>query len=140
MTTSGTVVRLRSSVRRHAVFRHAAWWALAAVPVGFLALFFVWPLGTMLGRGLVADGSIDLAGVWDVVTASRTGTVVRSTVGLAAMGTAGALAVGLPAAYVLYRLRWRGQNAIRALVAVPFVLPTVVVAAAFSALLGRQGL
>ncbi|PKQ26792.1 MAG: iron ABC transporter permease [Actinobacteria bacterium HGW-Actinobacteria-4] len=131
MRTRGRIAGLR---------HHVAWWALAAVPVGFLALFFVWPLGTMLGRGLIADGGIDVAGVWNVLTATRTGTVVRSTVELAAMGTAGALALGLPSAYVLYRLRWRGQSAVRALVAVPFVLPTVVVAAAFTALLGRQGL
>jgi thiamine transport system permease protein len=122
------------------VRRHLAWWALAAVPVGFVALFFIWPLGTMLTRGLVEAGTIDLAGAWEVLSSPRTGAVVRSTLGLALAGTAGALVIGIPAAYVLYRLRWRGQSWVRALVAVPFVLPTVVVAAAFTALLGRQGI
>ena len=50
------------------------------------------------------------------------------------------MAIGVPAAWALYRLRWRGQVAARAIVAVPFVLPTVVVAAAFGALFARHGL
>lgn len=120
--------------------RHLVWWALAAAPVGFLALFFVWPLLTMLSRGLVADGMVDFVGAWEVLTETRTSTVVVSTLTLATAGTLGALALGIPAAYVLYRLRWPGQAAVRGLVSVPFVLPTVVVAAAFTALLGRQGL
>jgi thiamine transport system permease protein len=135
MLTHGRAAGLRPHMRHH-----LAWWALAALPVGFLAVLFVWPLGTMLERGLVADGAVDVAGMWEVLTSTRTGTVVRSTFTLAATGTVGALAVGIPGAYVLYRLRWRGQSVVRALVAVPFVLPTVVVAAAFAALLGRQGL
>ena len=120
--------------------RHLAWWALAAAPLGFLALFFLWPVGTMLGRGLVNESGLDLAGVGEVLASPRTLTVVRSTVELALMGTAGSLVLGLPLAYVLYRLRWRGQRVVRALVAVPFVLPTGVVAAAFTSLLGRRGL
>ncbi|MEX0913812.1 MAG: ABC transporter permease subunit, partial [Demequina sp.] len=127
--------------RRPATRRHLVWWALAAVPVAFLALFFVWPLAAMVGRGLVdSGGNPDLAGAAAVLGEARTWTVVRSTLTLALTGTAGSLALGLPAAYVLYRLRWRGQQVVRALVAVPFVLPTVVVAAAFTALLGSQGI
>ncbi len=114
------------------------WWALAFVPLAFLGLFFLWPLAAVLGRGLF-DGGVDLAGLDDVATSSRTTKAVITTLGLAFAGTLGALVLGLPGAYVLYRLRWRGQVAVRAIAAVPFVLPTVVVAAAFSALLGRSG-
>ena len=45
------------------------------------------------------------------------------------------LVVGLPAAYVVARFDFRGRRAFRAFVTVPFVLPTVVVATAFLALL-----
>jgi thiamine transport system permease protein len=44
------------------------------------------------------------------------------------------------AAWALYRIRWKGQSGARALVTVPFVLPPVVVAAAFGALLRPSGL
>ncbi|WP_062209745.1 ABC transporter permease [Demequina oxidasica] len=119
---------------------HPAWWALAAVPVAFLGLFFLWPLLTILGRGLIVDGHLDVAGAWEVLTEPRTGKVVATTIWLALLGTVGSLLLGVPAAYALFRVRWRGQKAVRALATVPFVLPTVVVAAAFSALLRPSGL
>ena len=44
------------------------------------------------------------------------------------------IAIALPASYVLGRYRFRGRNLVGALVVVPFVLPTVVVALAFLAI------
>ena len=113
------------------------WWALAGVPVAFVGLFFLWPVGAVLWRGL-ADGG--LGGVWDVLSSARTMRALGTTVGLALAGTAGALLLGLPAAWALSRFAWRGRRTVRALVTVPFVLPTVVVAAAFQALLSRSGM
>ena len=57
---------------------------------------------------------------------------------LAAAITAFSLLVGLPAAWVFARFTFPGRRLLRALFAVPFVLPTVVVAAAFLALLGPR--
>ncbi|MDE0572298.1 iron ABC transporter permease [Demequina sp. B12] len=118
--------------------RHLTWWGLAAVPLVFLGVFFVWPLLTVLIRGLW-DGGFDWAGTWAVVVDSRTADALVTTALLASLGTAGSLALGIPGAYVLYRLRWRGQATVRGIAAVPFVLPTIVVATAFTALLGRSG-
>ena len=47
--------------------------------------------------------------------------------------------LGLPAAYVLHRLAFPFRNVIRALLLVPFVLPTVVVGVAFRLLVGESG-
>jgi thiamine transport system permease protein len=58
----------------------------------------------------------------------------------ALLSTVLTLAAALPAAYVFARYRWRGKTLLRALATVPFVLPTVVVAAAFGALLGPNGM
>ncbi|MFV0286029.1 MAG: ABC transporter permease, partial [Demequina sp.] len=118
--------------------RTLSWWLLAAVPLAFLGLFFLWPLASVIAHGLL-DGGFDAAGTWAVLADSRTADAVVTTLGLAAAGTVGSLALGIPGAYVLYRLRWRGQRTVRAVVGVPFVLPTIVVASAFSALLGRSG-
>jgi thiamine transport system permease protein len=49
------------------------------------------------------------------------------------------LVVGLPGAYLFARFQFRGKTLLRALTGIPFVLPTLVVAAAFSALLGPRG-
>lgn len=121
------------------------WWVLAGVPLAFLGLFFLWPAGTVVVRGLLGDHALggsggDLAGAVAVLTASRTVRAIGTTAVLAAAGTAGSLALGLPVAWAVSRFSWRGSRTVRALVTVPFVLPTIVVAAAFSALFASSGL
>ncbi|MBI3739844.1 MAG: iron ABC transporter permease, partial [Chloroflexi bacterium] len=49
------------------------------------------------------------------------------------------LLIGLPSAYLFAHFDFRGKSLLRALTAVPFMLPTVVVAAGFNALLGPRG-
>lgn len=119
--------------------RGLGWGLAAAVPLAFLTVFFAWPVVTLIGRGLLPGGVLDLAGVAEVLSRDRTWRVLRLTLVQAVAGTAGAVVLGVPGAYVLYRCRFRGQRMVRAFVTVPFVLPTVVVGAAFRALLGEGG-
>lgn len=116
--------------------RPLVWAAVVAAPLGFLGVFFAWPLLAVLWRGLAGTGVVQ---AWEVLSRPGMPNAILTTGELALAGTAGSVIVGLPAAWALYRLRWRGQGVVRALVAVPFVLPTVVVAAAFSALFARHG-
>jgi thiamine transport system permease protein len=95
--------------------------------VGFLALFFVWPTVALIGRGVSEAGSSTMP--W-----SRIADAAVTTVWLAGAGTVLTLAVGLPAAWALFRTPWRGSRVAIALVTVPFVLPTIVVASAWRAL------
>ncbi len=46
---------------------------------------------------------------------------------------------GLPLAYIFARFDFPGKSILHALLTIPFVMPTVVVAAAFMALIGRNG-
>jgi thiamine transport system permease protein len=109
-----------------------AWRALTlGLPLAFLALFFVYPLSAIVERGLRGDGDAPI----DVLTDPLTREVVWFTVWQALASTVLTIAVALPAAYVLGRYRFRGRNLVGALVVVPFVLPTVVVALAFLAIL-----
>ena len=62
-----------------------------------------------------------------------------SRVWSAALGTLVSLALGLPAAHVLYRRRLPGGTVLRAALLAPFVLPTVVVGVAFRQLLADSG-
>lgn len=107
--------------------------ALTLPPAAFLALFFTYPLGTILARGLTQDGALDVP--FDVLSDSRTIQVAWFTVWQAAVSTTLTLAAGLPLAWATSRVSYRGRSLVRALVVVPFVLPTIVVAAAFVALL-----
>ncbi|MGL4649904.1 MAG: ABC transporter permease, partial [Caldilineaceae bacterium] len=50
------------------------------------------------------------------------------------------LAFGLPLAAIFARYRFPGKSLLRALTTIPFVMPTVVVAAAFTTLLGPRGM
>jgi thiamine transport system permease protein len=115
--------------RPHAALTRAARWAL---PLAFVALFFLFPLLTVLARGLRPEGRWDLTALTNVVTDPGLRGVVVFTVWQAALSTALTLVVGLPAAWVLARRRFRGRSVVEAGVLVPFVLPTVVVGMAFS--------
>ncbi len=109
--------------------------ALLAVPVIFLGVLFVVPLAAVVRAGL-ADGP--QAGL-DVLGSPQTWAVVGFTVLQAALSTLATLLVALPAAVVIALYRFPGRGLLRALVLVPFVMPTVVVAAAFLALIGPTG-
>lgn len=114
--------------------------ALAAlVPLAFLAVFFLLPVGGMVLRGLRPDGAWALGDAFEVFTRPRVGRVLWFTVWMAALATTVTVLLGLPLAYVLHRLRFPGRRVLRALVVMPFVLPTVVVGVAFRTLLSDSG-
>jgi thiamine transport system permease protein len=112
--------------------------ALLVVPVLFLAAFFVLPVSRIVALGLAPDGQPELGVLGRVVTDGAVRRVAWFTLWQAALSTLLTLAAGLPGAYVLSRFDFPGRAALRALVTVPFVLPTVVVGSAFLALLGPR--
>ncbi|WP_109002173.1 ABC transporter permease [Streptomyces rishiriensis] len=118
----------------------AARLGLLAVPVAFFAVFFAYPVAAIVARGLHVDGAWRFGRLWDVLGQSDIRHVLWFTTWQALASTALTLLVALPGAYVLARLDFPGRQALRAVVTVPFVLPTVVVGTAFLALVGRGGL
>ncbi|MBT5206325.1 MAG: iron ABC transporter permease, partial [Acidimicrobiaceae bacterium] len=108
-----------------------------AIPVGFLTIFFLYPVGSILVRGIGAGGLERLVGL--LGRGSFRG-VVWFTLWQAVVSTVLAVLVAWPGAHLLARRRFRGQAVLRAAVTVPFVLPTVVVGGAFLALFERFGL
>jgi thiamine transport system permease protein len=112
---------------------------LALVPLAFLAVFFVYPVLAILGRGLVPDGALDVSPLREVARDPSLREVIWFTLWQAALSTALTIVIALPGAYVLARLRFPGRGVVRALATVPFVLPTVVVGSAFLSVLGNGG-
>jgi thiamine transport system permease protein len=94
----------------------------------FVGLFFLWPVLTIVARGLSVDA------VTDVLGRASTRAVVWFTFWQAVVCSVLAVLTGLAPAYVLARYGFPGRRLLLALVTVPFVLPTVVVGAAFLAL------
>jgi thiamine transport system permease protein len=109
------------------------------LPLAFLALFFFYPLVEMLGLSLAPGGKLDLSPFYTLLTDAYYGRLLAFTTGQALLSTLLTLLAGMPAAYVFARYDFRGKSLLRALSTVPFVMPTMVVAAAFTALLGPQG-
>ncbi|MFE4692038.1 ABC transporter permease [Streptomyces sp. NPDC056749] len=112
---------------------------LMAVPVAFFALFFAYPVAAIVGRGLKADGVWQFGRIGTVLSRPDILDVLRFTTWQALASTALTLLIALPGAYVFARFDFPGKQLLRAVVTVPFVLPTVVVGTAFLALLGRGG-
>ncbi|QUW94085.1 Putative 2-aminoethylphosphonate transport system permease protein PhnU [Streptomyces sp. V17-9] len=118
----------------------AARLGLMAVPVAFFAVFFAYPVAAIVARGLKADGVWRLGRIGDVLAQSDVRHVLWFTTWQALASTALTLLIALPGAYVFARFDFPGKQVLRAVVTVPFVLPTVVVGTAFLALVGRGGL
>ncbi|WP_307843479.1 iron ABC transporter permease [Streptomyces sp. B15] len=112
---------------------------LMAVPAAFFAVFFGYPVVAIVGRGLREGGQWQLGRIGQVLSDPDILQVVWFTLWQAAASTALTLALALPGAYVFARFDFPGKRVLRAVVTVPFVLPTVVVGSAFLALAGRGG-
>ncbi|MEU2680153.1 iron ABC transporter permease [Streptomyces sp. NPDC007107] len=110
-----------------------------ALPVAFFALFFAYPVVAIVGRGLKADGVWQFGRIGTVLSRPDILDVLWFTTWQALASTALTLLIALPGAYVFARFDFPGKQLLRAVVTVPFVLPTVVVGTAFLALLGRGG-
>ena len=93
----------------------------------------------MLVRGFAPDGVLDLTGFGEVLGRARTQRIVGFTLAMSAAATVLAVLLGVPVAHTLYRLAVPGRRVLRAIVAMPFVLPTVVVGVMFRSLLGDGG-
>ena len=109
------------------------------LPFVFFALFYFYPLAAILRLGLLAEGRLDTAALGQLFTSRSILGVLWFTLWQAVVSTLLTLILAVPGAYVLARYRFRGQALIRAVATLPFVLPTVVVAAAFVALIGPSG-
>ncbi len=105
------------------------------MPLVFLALFFFYPLAAVFRLAGDAALKSGLGGA----ALSRLGGALWFTIWQAALSTLLTLMVGLPAAFVFVRFRFPAKRVLSALLTIPFILPTVVAAAGFNALLGPKG-
>lgn len=113
---------------------------LLSVPLLFLLVFFFYPLGSLLQLSLWQEGRLNLSGFYEIATSRYFLQTLWFTVWQAALSTLLTVSLALGSAFVFVRYRFWGKGLLLALSSLPFVLPTVVVAAALTALLGRDGL
>jgi thiamine transport system permease protein len=113
--------------------------AVYLLPLAFLAVFFFYPLVRIFGVSLTLAEGGGLEALHRLIGTGYYARTLWFTVWQAAVSTLLTVLLALPGAYVFARYEFRGKTLLRALTTVPFVMPTIVVAAAFSSLLGPRG-
>ena len=114
--------------------------AFAAVPVLFLVIFLIYPLVRILALGFGPIAQTGLGAIRQAAVDTDLGRLLLSSAGQALLSTILTLAAGLPVAWIFATYRFPGKELLRALLMIPFVLPTVVVGSGFASLLGSGGL
>lgn len=122
-----------------ALARRIGFVVLAAIPAIALVVFFVYPVGSIVGLGLYGPTGPGLDAFARVASRGRFASIASFTVWQAALSAGISVLLGVPGAFLLYRRRFRGRGVLRALVTVPFVLPTIVVGLAFRTLVAPGG-
>ena len=108
--------------------------AARAAPLVFLAVFFAWPVASMLA------GHLRPGAVAEVLTDASLRGVAWFTLWQAVVSTVLALAVGLPLTWAVSRWTFRGARLLAALATVPFLMPAVVMATGVAALIPSRGI
>jgi len=117
ITTEYLTLRLRSNL----------YWGAA---IAFIALLFYWPVLRVFIQGFANGFGSNVGDAWPVLW---------FTVWQAVLSTVICVLLGLPGAYLLYRKSFKFASTVRALISVPFMLPSLVVAIAitqFTAIFG----
>ncbi len=120
--------------------RTALKWLIYLAPLVFLSLFFLFPLARIMIYSFAPEGILDLSGFTQILTSPYYLEIIGFTIAQAFISTVLTLILALPCAYVFTRYRFPGKSLLLTLSTLPFVLPPVVVATAFIALLGERGL
>jgi len=111
---------------------------LYLVPLVFLAIFFFYPLVSIFVLSFAPEGTLDLSELPKLIRSDYYARTLWFTIWQATLSTLLTLTLALPGAYVFARYQFRGKSLLLALTTIPFVLPTVVVANAFTAWLGPR--
>ena len=113
---------------------------VALIPLGFLGIFYFYPLAGIFFRSFFQNHGFSLASFMDLTGSERIAGIIWFTLWQAGVSTILTLAFALPCAYVMANYSFRAKKLIMVIASIPFVLPTIVVAAAFQALIGDRGL
>lgn len=129
-------IRLRNNHKIPAWIGPLALWA---APLIFLGVFYFYPLVNILGVSLARSARDATSPFLQALQSGSIRHVLWFTLWQALLSTLLTLLFGLPGAYLMARYNFRGKALVQALSGIPFVLPTLVVATAFNALLGPRG-
>jgi thiamine transport system permease protein len=114
-------VRSGKASGRKSLIRKLLW----AIPLTFVAVLFYWPVVRVTSLGFSGDWLATLA-------EPKVLGIIWFTLWQAVLSTVLIVALAIPGAYLLYRRSFPGERLVKALITVPFVLPSIVVAVGFA--------
>lgn len=134
---NNTGIPARTQIRNQIPLKGILLWIL---PLSFLLIFYFYPLGNILVESISRSDTGLLSLITQTFRSEYTRRILSFTLWQATLSTLLTLTIGLPCAYLFARYEFKGKSLLRALTGIAFVMPTLVVAAAFNALLGPQGI
>jgi thiamine transport system permease protein len=109
------------------------------LPLTFLTVFYFYPLFSIFRLSFSRAEESLLQPFLEAFYSPTVRGAIWFTLWQAGASTFLTLLIGMPGAYLLARYTFRGKSLLLALTTIPFVMPTLVVAAAFNAFLGPRG-
>ncbi len=128
---------INSLIKKHKIFPAII---LGIIPILFLSIFYFYPLLGIFIKSFLSKGLFDFSGFSKVYNSHRIAKIIWFTFYQAGISSILTMMVALPCAFVISNFEFKGKKLIMIIATIPFVLPTIVVAAAFQALLGNNGL
>ncbi|PKN86564.1 MAG: iron ABC transporter permease [Chloroflexi bacterium HGW-Chloroflexi-8] len=108
---------------------------LGLIPIIFFVIFYFLPVSAIFTRAIeLASNQIKLDQL-----IPRIWQPLRFSVWQAFLSTFFTALLGIPAAYIFARFKFPGKSLMRIITTIPFIMPTVVVAAGFNAFIGPNG-
>jgi iron(III) transport system permease protein len=120
--------------------RDPAWLAVSVAALALLAVFLAWPLATTFAQSFKGEGGYGLQGYAKFFAMRGYRDSLWNTLILGATVTASSMAIGGALALLVARCRFPFATWIAALPLITLVIPDVVVAAAWTLILGQQGI
>lgn len=124
------------------ILKGSSFYKVVSTPaILLLALLFIGPLFFILAKSFIAeDGTLSFQRVFHLLKDPYTWRILRFTVLQAFVSTVVSVLIALPGAYLLATYTFFGKRLIKAISAIPFVLPSILVVLGFVIFYGNSGL
>lgn len=107
----------------------------------FLIIIFYIPLGSILFKGLQNDNNqFSLSGITEIIGSAYYRKIILFTFFQALVSTVLSILIGLPGAWVMSHYAFPGKKLIKAIITIPFILPSILVVLGFVLFFGKNGL
>jgi thiamine transport system permease protein len=107
----------------------------------FMLIIFFIPLSTILVKGIQNEsGSFSLEGISGIISSSYYRKILYFTFFQAILSTIFSVLIGLPGAWIMSHYSFPGKRLIKAVITIPFILPSILVVLGFVLFFGKNGI